>query len=112
MKKPSRSMGNRRLHLSILITQVTRRRFSVSSIAFPEGPETHAMALADDIRNLASRTVSALNASHDYYTYTKRVWRLLSQIVKEGRTFTFRNLTTGTTVDEKVLLGRAGLYVT
>jgi len=69
------------------------------------------MALADDIRNLASRTVSALDASHDYYTYTKRVWRLLTQIVKEGRKFTFRNLTTGTTVDEQVLLGRTQLYV-
>ena len=69
------------------------------------------MALADDIRNLASRTVSALDASHDYYTYTKRVWRLLSQIVKEGRKFTFRNLTTGTRVDEQVLLGRAQLYI-
>jgi len=70
------------------------------------------MALADDIRNLASRTFSALDASHDYYTYTKRVWRLLPQIVKDGRTFTFRNLTTGTTVDERALLGRAQLYVT
>jgi hypothetical protein len=40
------------------------------------------------------------------------VWRLLQQIVKEGRKFTFRNLTTGTRVDEQVLLGRAQLYVT
>lgn len=70
------------------------------------------MALADDIHALTSRTVSALEASHDYYTYTKRVWRLLQQIVREGRKFTFRNLTTGTQVDEKLLLGRAQLYVT
>ncbi len=69
------------------------------------------MALADDIQALTTRTLSALEASHDYCTYTKRVWRLLQQIVKEGRKFTFRNLTTGTRVDEQVLLGRAQLYV-
>lgn len=70
------------------------------------------MALAAEIEALASRTLSALDASHDYYTYTKRVWRLLQQIVKEGRKFSFRNLTTGTRVDEQVLLGRAQLYLT
>jgi hypothetical protein len=70
------------------------------------------MALADDIQNLSSRTLAALEASHDYYTYTKRVWRLLQQIVTDGRKFTFRNLTTGTRVDEQVLFGRAQLYVT
>ena len=70
------------------------------------------MALADDIQALTARTLSALEASHDYFTYTKRVWRLLQQVVKEGRTFTFRNRTTGTKVDEQVLLGRAQLYIT
>ena len=70
------------------------------------------MALRDDIQALNTRTASALEASHDYYTYTKRVWRLMQQIVREGRQFTFRNLTTGTRVDEKMLLGRAQLYVT
>lgn len=70
------------------------------------------MALADEIQALANRTLFALDASHDYFTYTKRVWRLLQQIVEEGRKFTFRNRTTGTRVDEQVLLGRAQLYVT
>src|SRR5712692_6474203 len=70
------------------------------------------MVLADDLQGLTGRTLSALDASHDYYTYTKRVWRLLQQIVKEGRKFTFRNPTTGTRVDEQALLGRAQLYVT
>jgi hypothetical protein len=70
------------------------------------------MALTDNIQTLTGRTLSALEASHDYYTYTKRVWRLLQQIVKEGRKFAFRNLTTGTKVDEQVLLGRAQLYIT
>src|SRR5574340_81082 len=70
------------------------------------------MALTDDIEALTNRTLSALEASHDYYTYTKRVWRLLQKVVKEGRKFSFRNLTTGTSVDEQVLLGRAQDYVT
>src|SRR5262245_56928858 len=70
------------------------------------------MALADELEDLTSRTLSALDASHDYYTYTKRVWRLLQQIIKQGRKLTFRNLTTGTQVDEQALLGRAQLYIT
>ncbi len=37
---------------------------------------------------------------------------MLQQVVKEGRKFTFRNLTTSTQVDEQALLGRAQLYVT
>jgi hypothetical protein len=70
------------------------------------------MALANDIETLAAGTVSALEASHDYYTYTKRVWRLLQRIVKEGRQFTFRNQTTGTRIDQQALLGHAQQYVT
>jgi hypothetical protein len=70
------------------------------------------MTLADDIHEVAGRAIDALDAGHDYYTYTKRVWRLLQQIVREGRKFTFRNLSTGSKVDEQMLLGRAQLYVT
>ncbi len=70
------------------------------------------MGLGDDIRDLAERNLSALDASHDYYTYTKRVWRLVQQIVREGRKFTFRNLDTGNKVDEQALRSRAQLYVT
>lgn len=70
------------------------------------------MALAEDIGSLESRALSALNGSHDYFTYTKRVWRLLQRSVKEGQTFAFRNLTTGTKVNERDLLGQAQLYLT
>jgi hypothetical protein len=69
------------------------------------------MALADDIQALTLRTLSSLGSSHDYYTYTKRVWQLLQQDVEEGRKFNFRNPTTGSRVDEQALLGRAQLYV-
>src|SRR5438128_12042406 len=70
------------------------------------------MAPVDEIQELAERVLISLQASHDYYTYTKRVWRLLQQIVREGRKFTFRNLTTGTVADEQALLVRAQSYVT
>ncbi len=70
------------------------------------------MALADEIQDLANDILCDLDAIHDYCTYTKRVWRLLQQIVKEGRKFAFRNLTTGTQVDEQVLLGLAQRYLT
>jgi len=69
------------------------------------------MALLDDIQALRDRTLAGLDASHDYYTYTKRVWRLLQQVVGEGRRFRFRNLTTGSTVDERSLVGRSRLYI-
>ena len=68
------------------------------------------MTLADEIQDLANRTLSALDASHDYYTYTKRMWRLLQEVVKEGRKFTFRNSATGTRVHEKSLHGRVQDY--
>jgi len=70
------------------------------------------MALADDVRSLTARTLTALDASHDYYTYSKRVWRLLQQVVKEGRQFTFRNLATGSRVDQTELLGQSQVFIT
>jgi hypothetical protein len=70
------------------------------------------VALVDDIEALSTRTLSALEATHDYYTYTKRVWRLLQGDVVVGRKFSFRNLATGTRITEQTLLARAQLYVT
>ena len=71
------------------------------------------MALVDEIRCLAERTQADLVATHDHYAYTKRVWRLIQELVnKEGRTFTFRNPTTGTRVGEQELLEKAQVYVT
>lgn len=69
------------------------------------------MSLANDIQELKDRTLSALVASHDYYTYTKRIWRLLQEDVKDGRRFNFKNLTTGTRVDAQSLQKRAQRYV-
>src|SRR5262245_3979091 len=67
--------------------------------------------LAEQLGDLASRTVTALDASHDYYTYTKRWWNLLSQIVKTRQIFSFRNPSTGIRVDQIALRDRADEYV-
>lgn len=69
------------------------------------------MALADDIQTLTTRTLSELAESHDYYTFTKRVWRLLQEVVDEGRKLAYLNPTTGTRVDEHVLLVRSQRFV-
>ena len=43
------------------------------------------MALVDDLRNLADRSLIELTESHDYYTFTKRVWELIGKERQEGR---------------------------
>lgn len=70
------------------------------------------MGMADDITGLSKSTSAALIESHDYYTHTKRVWRLVQQTAKEGRRFTIRNLITGTAVNERSLAKLAHRYVT
>jgi aspartokinase-like uncharacterized kinase len=69
------------------------------------------MALTDDVRDLGARSLAALDQSHDYHTYTKRAWRLMSQVVQGGRQFNFRNSATGTTVGERELVRRSRVYV-
>jgi hypothetical protein len=69
------------------------------------------MAMVDDLQDLANRTLAALDASHDYFTYTKRVWRLLQKLVKGGEQLNFRNDATGTKVNERTLAGRGQMYV-
>lgn len=69
------------------------------------------MGLAEDIRGVADRALSALDDAHDYYTYTKRAWGLMRQVVKEGRRFTFVNSQTGTRLDARALLVRSQDYI-
>ncbi len=70
------------------------------------------MALADDIQKLTKQTQTALVESHDYFTYSKRVWHFLQQIVvDENRKFTFRNLVTRTSVNDDLLVRLAEPYV-
>lgn len=74
-------------------------------------PDKRTMTLAEGIRDLASRSLSALEASHNFYSDTVVVWRLMQQTVQAGRKFTIRTSTLGTVVDEQVLIGLAENYI-
>jgi hypothetical protein len=70
------------------------------------------MALLDNVQQLRDETLSALNASHNYYVHTQIAWRLFQQMVRQGHRFTIRNQATGDTVDEAELSQLAQPYVT
>jgi hypothetical protein len=70
------------------------------------------MALADDIRNLAARSVDSLNKSHDYHAFSRFVLRLPQLLAGEGRTFLFSNNVTGSQMARDAILGRAQVYAT
>lgn len=69
------------------------------------------MGLKEDIQELRNRALTALDASHDYFTFSKRAWRLLRDRVKEGRKLDLRNPATGTRVNETTLVGRSAGYI-
>lgn len=69
------------------------------------------MTLADELRALADRSLATLNEGHDYFTFAKRVWRLLQTDIKAGRKVTFHNRATGKTVNQEVLPDLALHYV-
>jgi len=69
------------------------------------------MALADDLRALADRSLAALNEGHNYFTFSKRVWQLLQKDTKKGRKVSFHNPATGAKVDEEKLYVLAPHYV-
>jgi len=70
------------------------------------------MALIDEIRRLRDESLSALDASHNYFVHTQIAWRLVQQMVREGHKVTIRNQATGNSVDEAELSGLAQGYVT
>lgn len=70
------------------------------------------MALADDIHQLRVDSLAALDSIHDYYTHTKRAWRLVQLIVQQGHKVQFQNRATGSAVTETELPGLAQEYVT
>lgn len=65
------------------------------------------MGLADDIRRLAVNLLSGLDAAHDYYTFSRRVWGFVEKKVSQGERFTFVNPSTGRRIsqDELATLG-------
>ncbi|MBI1918124.1 MAG: hypothetical protein HYS12_25820 [Planctomycetes bacterium] len=69
------------------------------------------MALADEIRALRDRVLVDLNAAHDYYTDSTTAWDIVDDVVAAGRTFSVRNVTTGTVTTQADLRSKAPGYV-
>lgn len=69
------------------------------------------MGLADEIKSLCDRVLNDLNAAHDYYTDTKIAWSIVARAIAEGRTFSIRNMTTGTVTTHVELAGKSRGYV-
>jgi hypothetical protein len=69
------------------------------------------MGLAEDIRRVADVALAALNDTHDYFTFTKRAWRLMHTVVNEGRKFTLVNSQTKTRMDQRAIVARSRVYV-
>jgi len=70
------------------------------------------MGLADEIDKIRANSLIALSAGHDYYIHTREAWRLIQQLIQQGRAITFQNQWTGMTVTENELPGLAQSYVT
>lgn len=70
------------------------------------------MALVDKMTQLRDNCLSSLDASHDYYTHTKNIWRIIQQFVREGHEFTIRNCVTDHIVNQTELSGLAQPYIT
>jgi len=68
------------------------------------------MALTDDLRRLTARSITELNASHDYYINTLAVWRFVRRFIVDGGKLTIENKATGSVVDQHALLGRMQSY--
>lgn len=69
------------------------------------------MALTDDVRALRDRVLADLNGAHDYYTDTKIAWDIVRNFIAADRTFSIRNITTGTMTTQADLANKARGYV-
>ena len=70
------------------------------------------MPLADEIRAARDRALASLDDAHDYFTYTKRSWRILQAAVqRDGMTLTLRNKATNSSVTQNDLVACAQRYV-
>ena len=70
------------------------------------------MALIQEIEQLRSDSIAALDAINNYYAHTKHVWRIVQEMVRQGHNFTIRNRETGNIVDGRKLSSLAQGYVT
>ncbi len=70
------------------------------------------MPLRDEIETLRDDSIASLDASHDYFFRTKAAWRIVQQVVREGRKVSIRNQATDSVVREGDLPRLAQEYVT
>jgi len=70
------------------------------------------MTLAVDIEQCKAQALAALDLSHDFYAHSTLAWRSLQFDVKRGRKLAFRNLSTGSVIDQDNLLTKSQQYVT
>lgn len=69
------------------------------------------MSLAADLQRLAATALADLDASHDYFTFTKRVWRFAQKSSIKRRTISFRNLMTGSAIDKHNIAARSQAFI-
>lgn len=69
------------------------------------------MALRTDIQELAVRTRAALEASHDYHTFSRRLFNMVRRDVQRGRRFRFQNPATRGSMDQDSFARLAPAYV-
>lgn len=70
------------------------------------------MEIVDQIRVLSSRIQDELSRGSNYYNHTTAAWRLLQQVVDEGRNIQVRDTITGDVTDGRTLAALAQGYVT
>jgi hypothetical protein len=70
------------------------------------------MAAADDLRDLSDRVQADLDSAAEFYLNTRRAWRLIQQLVAEGRQFAIVNGAAETLADQQTVDGLAERYVT
>jgi hypothetical protein len=70
------------------------------------------MALSDDVRSLADRSLVGLSSGHDFYVHTKLAWRVAGSVFAAGPRFTIRNKITGSLVDQDDLIRRGQDHAT
>src|SRR5437667_8889237 len=69
------------------------------------------MALRDDIRVLAQRSLAALDATLEYVAHSKAVWKHFQSSVDRGIQFTVRTEIVGSVIDQRELKRRAKRYI-
>lgn len=70
------------------------------------------MALTDKLQTLRDRTLTDLNAAHDYYVDSQIAWRIVHNVVQSGSMFTVKNSITGTETTHTSLISKSQGYVT